>query len=73
MIWIRKPTFSTLYKKKVANAYFKVERLWLAKPEQSKRSRINWSSNGKSTGRISIKENNPSKQPCIELNYKYNV
>jgi hypothetical protein len=61
----KKTNIFNLIQKNVANAYFKVERLWLAKPEQSKRSRINWSSNGKSTGRISIKGNNPSKNHAL--------
>jgi hypothetical protein len=64
-------TFPTLYNEALQIHISKLKGWGYLDPEQIKSGTLNWSRNGNPTGSISIKVNNHSEQPYIELDYKY--
>ena len=64
-------TFPTLYNEALQINISKLKGWGYLIPQQIKSGTLNWSRNGNQTGSISIKVNTHSKQPYIELNYKY--
>ena len=66
------PTFPTLYDEVLQINISKLKKWGYLNPEQFKSGTITWSSNGQKTARISITVNTNSKEPYIELDYKYN-
>lgn len=65
------PTFPTLYDEVLQINITKLKEWGYLDPEQIKSGTLNWSRNGNPIGSISIIANNQSKQPYIELDYKY--
>ena len=64
-------TFPTLYNEALQISISKLKEWEYLNPEQIKSGTLNWSRNGNPTGSISIQVNTHSKQPYIELDYKY--
>lgn len=64
-------TFPTLYNEALQIHISKLKGWGYLNPEQIKSGTLNWSSNGNTTGSISIQVNTQSEQPYIELDYKY--
>ena len=65
------PTFPTLYNEALQISISKLKEWEYLNPEQIKSGTLTWSRNGNPTGSISIQVNTHSKQPYIELDYKY--
>lgn len=65
------PTFPTLYNEALQISISKLKGWGYLDQEQIKSGTLNWSRNGKPTCSISIIANTQSKQPYIELDYKY--
>ena len=66
------PTFPTLYDEVLQINISKLKGWKYLNPEQLKSGTITWSTNGEKTASISITVNNNSKEPYIQLDYKYN-
>jgi len=64
-------TFPTLYNEVLQLNVSKLKEWEYLNPGQIRSGTITWSSNGNKTGSISLKVNTHSKQPYIELDYKY--
>lgn len=64
-------TFPTLYNEALQISISKLKGWGYLNPEQIKSGTLNWSRNGNPTGSISIRANTHSKQPYVELDYKY--
>lgn len=64
-------TFPTLYNEALQIHISKLKGWGYLNPGQIKSGTLNWSRNGYPTGSISIQVNTHSKQPYIELDYKY--
>lgn len=64
-------TFPTLYNEVLQIHISKLKGWGCLDPEQNKSGTLSWSRNGNPAGSISIKVNNHSEQPYIELDYKY--
>ena len=64
-------TFPTLYNEALQIHISKLKGWGYLDPKQIKSGTLNWSRNGNPTGSISIQVNTHSKQPYIELDYKY--
>jgi hypothetical protein len=64
-------TFPTLYDEALQIHISKLKGWGYLDPEKIKSGTLNWSRNGNPTGSISIQVNTHSKQPFIELDYKF--
>jgi hypothetical protein len=64
-------TFPTLYNEALQISISKLKEWEYLNPEQIKKGKVTWSSNGNQRGSISIKVNTKSEQTYIELDYKY--
>jgi len=64
-------TFPTLYNEALQIHISKLKGWGYLNPGQIKSGTLNWSRKGNPTGSISIQVNTHSKQPYIELDYKY--
>ena len=64
-------TFPTLYNEALQISISKLKEWEYLNPEQIKSGTLTWSRNGNKTGSISIRVNTYSKEPYIELDYKY--
>ena len=64
-------TFPTLYNEALQVSISKLKEWEYLNPEQIKSGTLTWSRNGNKTGSISIQANTYSKEPYIELDYKY--
>ena len=64
-------TFPTLYNEALQIHISKLKGWGYLDPEQIKSGTLNWSSNGNTTGSISIQVNTHSEQPYVQLDYKY--
>lgn len=67
----RTPTFPTLYDNSLQLSTTKLKEWGYIKPNQFKSGSLSWSSNGETTGSISISVDTYEEQPYIELNYKF--